>query len=349
MNQGNYQIDKMPAEKPLRNLLNNIDEGFLLLDMELNIIEMNIKAWVKNGLTVQSEPIGRNLFECLPWIKKTVSIEHINSVINSGEDLYLDNTVFKDQNKNSLFDVRIYSIGLNIAIVIKDVTRCIRQEKKIALLKEQLLELNMQFSSIREDERKVIAQDIHDELGQDLTGIKFELAHLSNKIQKDQSQFKESINSVITEIDGAIQSVKKITGELRLETHEFHLISELIKYKAKDLHQNKSIKTNLSITPDKIELEKKLTLTLYRIFQESITNIIRHSKADTVDVSLNLYKEKIILNVKDNGIGIKADAAKSSDAFGLMGMKERCNSHGGEFNIIGYPGKGTVLEATIPL
>ncbi|MBF9016511.1 MULTISPECIES: sensor histidine kinase [unclassified Oceanispirochaeta] len=73
-----------------------------------------------------------------------------------------------------------------------------------------------------------------------------------------------------------------------------------------------------------------------------MTNIIRHSKADTVDVSLNLHKEKIILNVENDGIGIKADDTKSSHAFGLLGIKERCNSHGGEFYITRYPGKGTV-------
>lgn len=339
----------MTIETQFRDLLNTIDEGVILLDPKLKIIEMNLETWIKIGFEIHSKLIGNNLFECFPCIREIVSIEQIRSVLFSGKSLSLNKSAFVDQSRNNQFDVHIYRIGQSIAIVIKDVTFSIRRENEIDLLNRQLWELNIHLQSIREDERKIVAQNIHDELGQELTGIKFELARISKRLENDKSQFRESINSLLMEVNGAIQSVKKITAGLRPESLEFHFISEVIKQITKDLNTNKNIKTNLSITPDKIELERKLSITLYRIFQESITNIIRHSKADTVDISLNLYKEKIILNVRDNGIGIKADAIKSSDAFGLIGMHERCHSHGGEFHITGYPEKGTVLEVSIPL
>lgn len=213
----------------------------------------------------------------------------------------------------------------------------------------QLRKLSHSLQSIREDEKTRIAREVHDELGQMLTGLKMELSCFEKDLQSQPDCLHEKIQSMGGLVDTTINSVRRIATELRPQILDVCGLLDAITWQAQDYQKRTGIKCKLNLEESKIKLDKKLSTSLFRIFQEALTNVARHAKATEIDIDFRCEPEKLLLTIHDNGIGIDLQKLHNSDSLGILGIRERINFWKGKFTISGKPKLGTTLKIHIPL
>lgn len=259
----------------------------------------------------------------------------------SGEVHYYQTT------KHPQLDEKGVTIG--VLAVCVDITERKQAEENIRRSQEQLRGLTRRLQSVREEERRIIAREIHDELGQSLTALKMDLHWLKKRLPVETESLIEKIDSMSQLTDSTIQTVKRISSELRPpELDDFGLWAA-IEWQANEFQERSGIKCKLRLQRERIVPEPEIQIALFRIFQEALTNIVRHASATQVSVLLKKKDGNVVLRVKDNGRGITQEQISAPGSLGLLGMKERAYACGGRFEIAGEPGRGTTVTVTIPL
>ena len=221
-------------------------------------------------------------------------------------------------------------------------------EEELKSSYQQLRQLASHLQDIREEERASMAREIHDELGQQLTGLKLEMSWLSLKLENAEKEIKQKIEEISGLLANTIGTVRKIATELRPRVLDDYGLVEAIKWLNIEYEKRTGIAIQFQSTPDDILLSDNLAIALFRIYQESLTNIMRHAAATTVSSLIEINKEQLTLTVSDNGKGFAPKAIGSKKTLGLLGMKERTSMLGGTFEIISEPGNGTKLLITFP-
>lgn len=223
--------------------------------------------------------------------------------------------------------------------------------REITTSREQLRNLAHRLQEIREEEKERIARAVHDELGQQLTAIHMELNFLEEEIEAGikKEQWKESFVSMSRLIDKTIQTVQRIATELRPRILDVLGIGEAIRWHIQDHQSRTGIHFDFSEVDNNIELDQERSMTLFRVFQEMLTNVFRHAGASEVTIKLLRINNHIVLKVQDNGIGIPPDKIKSRQSLGLLGIRERLLAWNGTLNIESQPGKGATFTVHIPL
>jgi signal transduction histidine kinase len=223
-----------------------------------------------------------------------------------------------------------------------------RKTAALADSEAKLRALASHLISVREEERSHIAREIHDELGQVLTGLKMEVAWLAKRLNEDQGPLLEKTESMGKLIDSTVQTVRKISTGLRPEVLDEMGLLAAIGWQAKEFQKRTGIRCRLNLPAEIGPVEADLSTTVFRVFQEILTNVARHSRATRVDVDLKNGGGKLVLQVADNGIGIAQQEGTGRKSLGLLGMQERALRVGGEVNIGSQPGHGTRVVVSIP-
>jgi len=238
--------------------------------------------------------------------------------------------------------------------IMVDVTDQKRFEEQLKSSHERMRELAAHIEGVREEERTRIAREIHDELGQALTGIKIDLAWMNKKLQiHDRATQTDLLLKRITAmkdtIDTTVQVVRKISAELRPGILDGFGLPAAIEWQASEFQDRTGIQCQLSAIPEDLDLEERPSSAIFRIFQELLTNIVRHANASRVSISLRKRRGMLILEVQDNGRGISENEKFKANSFGLLGVRERVALLGGKFSIKGVQGQGTTVTIRIPL
>ena len=194
-----------------------------------------------------------------------------------------------------------------------------------------------------------IAREIHDELGEGLTVLKLDLSWLRKRLPDDQFSLRAKADSMSQLIDRTIQTVKKISTNLRPGLLDDLGLAAAIEWQAEDFQKRTGIKCKVKIDPVDINFDRDRNTAIFRICQETLTNVARHAHATEVNVSLRQRDSQIELNVRDNGRGITEEELTNSKSFGLIGIRERVKIFGGKNIMKGIPGKGTTLTVRIPV
>jgi signal transduction histidine kinase len=225
-----------------------------------------------------------------------------------------------------------------------------RAQEQLRESHEQLRALSVYLQHVREEERTRIAREVHDELGQALTSCKLDLSLLANKLPPNLSALKEKARALSAHIDATIQTVRRIATELRPGILDHLGLIAALEWQANEFQTRTGIKCDVRTDLHEPILTPDLATTFFRIFQETLTNIIRHAGATQVMVHLKEVAGRIILEVRDNGRGISPAEISNTRSMGLLGMKERAALLGGTFRIGPAPnGKGTLASVSIPL
>jgi signal transduction histidine kinase len=210
-------------------------------------------------------------------------------------------------------------------------------------------ELDRRLLSAREEERRRIAREVHDELGQSLTGLKIDLAWVRSKVIGLDERIAEKVDSMDRQVAETLSAVQRISSELRPGILDALGLSAAVEWLVRDFEKRTDIRCQLSIEPEEISVGATPAIDIFRILQESLTNVARHSKASSVRVRLHLTEKDVQLLVVDNGVGISDEHVSSRESIGLIGMRERVQVSGGSLRIHGLPGEGTLVRAAIPL
>lgn len=225
-----------------------------------------------------------------------------------------------------------------------------RAQEQLRESHEQLRALSVYLQHVREEERTRIAREVHDELGQALTSCKLDLSLLANKLPANLTLLKDRAKALSTHIDATIQMVRRIATELRPGILDHLGLIAALEWQSNEFQTRTGIKCDVRTDLHEPVLTPDLATAFFRIFQETLTNVIRHAGATHVIVHLKEAAGRIILEVKDNGRGISPQDISNPRSMGLLGMKERAALLGGVFKIGPAPGgKGTVATVSIPL
>jgi PAS domain S-box-containing protein len=283
-----------------------------------------------------------------------------------GELTYIkkDGTLFPVEISSSVFK---YSDGREFATqIIRDITERKKTEKALqeseeryhALMdkgfkkvksKEVLEKLNRHLVEVRENERNQIALNLHDDLGQKLTAINLDIAWLKSRIGVQSKSVREKFEEMSSMIKETVESIRETSSLLRPAILFDLGIIAAIKSQLGSFEKQTGIKCHFYFEPEEFDLEDRLALILYRILQESLTNIARHSGASATEIELVILKNKIEMIIEDNGKGIAKDKVNSLESMGIAGMKERVKSANGKIIIRGETGAGTRIKVIIPL
>jgi signal transduction histidine kinase len=221
-----------------------------------------------------------------------------------------------------------------------------RKTERLRESEDKLRRLAAHLISIREEERAHIAREIHDELGQVLTGLKMEVTWLAKRL-KDKPLI-EKTDTMCSLIDSTVQTVRKIATGLRPEMLDDMGLVAAVAWQAKEFQKRTGIRCRAKLPPETAKLDIDVSTTMFRIFQEILTNVARHSRATRVDIELALGDDQVALEVTDNGVGIQDSELHAKKSLGLLGMQERALLFGGDVRISGSPGHGTRVSVTIP-
>jgi signal transduction histidine kinase len=236
----------------------------------------------------------------------------------------------------------------SLANYVAALTERKRTEEELRSSREQLRELSIHRQYTIEEERKNIAREIHDELGQQLSLLQLEIGYIERKLSVKQKELRKKTRAVSKLINSSILTIQRITSDLRPTLLDNIGLSAAVEWHTKEFQKRTKIKCKAIIEPPEIKLDQDRSTALYRILQEALTNVVRHARATKIKVHLKLSDQSIELSILDNGIGISTKHLTDPKSFGLITMKERVFPFGGTVNIIRTPRKGTQITAFIP-
>jgi PAS domain S-box-containing protein len=235
----------------------------------------------------------------------------------------------------------------------RDITERKKTEKALRTSREQLRALAGRLQAVREEERTQIAREIHDELGGAFTGLKIDFSLLTRAALKIENgtvraSLLAGMDSMTKFIDATIHTVRRIAMELRPGVLDDLGLVAALEWQLKDFEKRTGIRCEFFPPVEDISFEADLSTALFRIFQEALTNVARHSGATEVRVRLCADADSSTLEIKDNGKGIEKEKTLSSKSLGLLGMRERAQMFGGRITVTGTPGIGTKVTVEIP-
>jgi two-component system sensor histidine kinase UhpB len=294
-------------------------------------------------------------------IRPPDEVESLEKFVKEHEAGYRKAGVWKHKKKSGeIIDVEIVSHDVVFAdrkarlVLANDVTERKKAEDNLRESREQLRALAANLQSVREEERASIAREIHDELGQVLTSLKMNLTLLGRSISAGISSI--DIDSIQSEIEGmkeiidsSVKSVRKLITELRPEVLDNLGLISALEWQAQEFETNTGIKCSLEGLDIELEIGRDESIAIFRIFQEALTNIARHSGATHVQIEINRDEKNFFMRIIDNGKGFSSDEKKGEKTFGLIGMRERAAILGGNLEIESYPNLGTSISVVIPI
>ena len=335
------------SEELHRLTLSNISDAVFLTDNHGHFTYVCLNADNIFGFTADeirkmkniSKLLGENLFN-MNTLKSKKEIRNIERVIKDKAG----------KTHTLLINAKSASIkGGDVLYTCRDITERMLAEAELKQSHEKLRNLSMHIENVREKEREKIAYNLHDDLGQKLTALNMDLDWIRYRLPKYPPQLSVKLNSMVKLLDETTKSVQKIATELRPSILNDLGLIPAIEWQLNEFRDNTGIKYKVKIIPEELMIDQEISISIFRIIQESLTNIARHANASNVDVTITEKNEILKIKIKDDGVGILKEDIDNPKSFGLMGIRERVKSCGGKVLIKGENGKGTEIYLEIPV
>ncbi len=345
------------SEEKRRLIMNAALDAIIMIDTQGRITFWNPQAekifgWKENDI------MGKRLSETI--IPDKYRERHENGLkhyLQTGEGPVL-NKLIEITSLNS--DGKEFPIELSIIPVeqgdekffcafIRDISGRKRAEEKLKQSHEELRQLTSHLQNIREEERTNIAREVHDELGQQITCIKMDVSWLLKRIKTEDAQEKEKIRAIPELLDHTSKTVRKIATELRPSILDDFGLIEALEWQSGEFEKRSGIKIKFHSEVRDVPIGQRIATSLFRIYQESLTNVARHANATEVLAKISLQDDELVLTISDNGKGFDVTSSGHKKTLGLLGMRERTVMIGGKYEIVSMPGKGTTITVMVPL
>ncbi len=335
------------SEARYRTLFDYAPDGIMIADPKSYYLDANDSICRMLGYT-RDELIGLHASD----IVAPAELTHIGEALHviKAKSQYHREWQFRRKD-GSAFPAEVIATMMpdgNLLAMIRDITERRRSEDELRTAGQQLHALVGRMNTVREEEAKRIARELHDDLGQHLTALNMELADLELKLADCTARQRDQFARMRAGVDHTIEVVQKISGELRLGQLDVLGLTAAIEWQVQEFSKRSAISCRIARLDESTELNDAQSTALFRILQETLTNIARHAGATEVEVSLEAGPDQVILRVRDNGRGITAAEIGDQKAIGLLGMRERAQLVGGEVSITGAAGKGTTVLVRIP-
>jgi len=318
---------------------------------EFNFIDVNNAAIQHYGYSLE-EFLSMNARD----IRTPEEAERLKIEINKKYPEVTHVGLWKHQKKNKesiIVETIIHDIeigGKPVRLVLaNDVTDKIKAREALEASNETLRQLTSHLQEVREEERKHIAREIHDELGQQLTVIKMDVSWIKKKSDPANTMLIKKIDELLELLDDTVKTVRELSSRLRPSLLDDLGLVAAIEWHLNDFRQRTGLAIEADLPEYEIELPEPVTTALFRILQESLTNVARHSGAKKAVVKLEKENDNVILSIQDDGKGYTESFDSGKKTLGILGMKERAAMIGGVYTIQGFPGKGTLVSVSVPV
>jgi len=344
--------DEIKKSKELTDkMIDSLPGIFYLIDEEGKYIRWNRQLETISGYEAQ-EIIGMHPTDFFEEEEKGYIRQRIAGVFMNGSNDAEANIITKDGEKIPFYfkAVRINYEGkaclLGSGVDISDRKTA---EEQLKYSFEQIRMLTEHLQNIREEERTNIAREIHDELGQQLTVMKMDVSWLNKKLTLYDESIRQKLNGLLEFLDGMVKTVRRISSELRPSLLDDMGLVAAMEWHLKEFEKRAGIKTKFHEPGKELQLPDTIKTGLFRIFQESLTNIGRHAHAQHIHIALETKNKKLILTIEDDGRGFEKEKIATKETLGILGMRERSLMMGGNYEITSLPGKGTTVVVSVPL
>lgn len=294
---------------------------------------LNDPAYERLSLTKRTRQDGRRFIAGFPINYKGETVGVIMCVGQQPRQLAKD-------------EVQLIASMCNQAAVAIENARLYEQTQKQT---EQLRNLATHLETVREQERSRISREIHDEIGQTLAALKFDATWIKGKLSIHQPALADRLAEMSTMIDNTIQAIRKIAARLRPDILDKLGLAAAIEWQLQDFRKRTGIQYHFAADPIDSRLNERQATTLFRIFQESLANVARHSHATRVNIDLEQQDAQVFLRVDDDGDGIEGDKVFDTQSLGLLGMRERAAALGGNVTVERNHSRGTTMTAYLPI
>jgi PAS domain S-box-containing protein len=242
-----------------------------------------------------------------------------------------------------------HGVITNYVAVQEDITTRKRTEDELHLSRNQLRALAARVTSAREEESKQLAREIHDEFGQALTAIKLDVSWLASKLRTEEEAVRGKVQATLALIDSTIACLRNIASRLRPKMLDELGLVPAIEWQVEQFQKRTGLKCEMVCSTDVSRIGPEQATAVFRIVQEALTNIARHARATRADVSIYEECGDLIVEIRDNGVGIAPERVHDIKSLGLLGMRERALAVGGNVTVVGASGKGTIVGLQLPI
>jgi PAS domain S-box-containing protein len=349
------EIKLSQSEARYRTLVNNTTDIIYETDAQGHFMYFNTEATRRLLQYSEAELIGEHFRMVIhPEWRERVENFYRMQFLSKSPTSYLEFPVV-------VKDGTVFWLGQSVHMVIekgrviknqafcRDITERRKREEELELSQKKLQEFSSRLQKAREAERSRIAREIHDELGASLTTLKMDLSWHTDSLIKSHHPLAAKLTEIISKVDESIQTVRKIATDLRPSILDNLGLWAAIEWQAQELKSRLRIPCKLSMNVPDAPLHPDEATAIFRIVQESLTNVARHANATLVTIDVDATESDVCIKISDNGKGMARSALKNSQSLGILGMHERAKSFGGEFSIESTPNNGTSVSLRMPI
>lgn len=236
-----------------------------------------------------------------------------------------------------------------ILTTIQDITQEVRSKKTLEASQGRLRALAARLTQIREEERKAVARELHDELGQALTSLRMDLDMASSRVPPGHEELRGRLANMIEATDENIACVQELSNRLRPTILDVMGLGPAVEWLVDDLRDRTKLRFHMDLAEERVPLPEDVRIALYRVAQEALTNVVRHAEAKNVWLRLEGGSSSVLLEVEDDGRGFPKETLRSIDSLGMLGMRERALAIGGELTVEERRGGGTTIRLQVPM
>ena len=324
--------------------------GYFTVNKEGIMTELNLAAAALIGKE-RSKLVNKNIRQFISTDTRLVFSEFIDNVFEIDGKISCE-AVFSNNGTN---EIQIHIDGVcskdnsKCQLVVSDITdRKIAEALQIKTSKELRL-LMHHLQNVREEERKRIGRELHDQLGQQLTAIKMYTAWVIKKNPVEQVEIKDKLNSIMELLDSSNFSMRKILNELRVGVLDNDGLIDGLRWLCQQFEESTDVELDFITKLDKVKVNEATAVCVFRVLQESLNNITKHAAAKKIKIAVSMALGKLTMIIKDDGKGFDVGALQTVNSFGILGMKERVAAIEGEFNLESKKGAGTQLTISVPV
>jgi two-component system sensor kinase len=345
------------SEARLEAIVRSAMDAIITIDAGQRIVLFNAAAEQMFGCVAQ-DAIGTPLEHFIPERFRSAHRQHIEHFTRTGETsrrmglqsalsgLRADGTEFPLE---ASISQAIVDGALLLTVILRDITERVNYERQLLGAHEELRQLSIAMQEVREAERTRIARELHDELGQALTALKMDVDLLETMIPAGGGEMLERTAAMRGLLDATVATTRRISADLRPLVLDDLGLAAAAEWLVQNVVQRAGLTCTLHFDPACDGLGEPYATALFRVMQESLTNVVRHAHARHVQVRVERSAEQAMLSVIDDGVGLAREARSKPRSFGLRGINERVLMLGGEVNLASRPGAGMELTVKIPL
>ncbi len=347
------ELALMESLKTFADLAEAIPAGLFIYEYSapdtLSLVYGNREAESQTGVDVEAS-VGKEFDQIWPEAKSYGITDRYLEVMRTGEMFETHDEVYRDDRLEGVFRIHAFPLpGDRLAVSFENVTAQRGAEAEIRESNERLRALASRLQEVREEERTHIARELHDELGQAITSLRMDLAMLRSSLPEASEDLAPRVDAMIGVADENLALVQNISSRLRPPVLDVLGLPAAVEWLVEELQPRVEMDFHLDLEADKAQLGSGESTAIFRIIQEALTNVARHSGGTQVKIGMSVSDGELLVQVEDDGVGITEQSSGAPRSLGLIGMHERAKGLGGTLNVGPGPEGGTRVSLSVPL